>query len=268
MAETPPSTGDGPHGPAAGGSRGDPPPASVLRLDTAGIGAVATVAAVLSAVGGYVDAVVYLRVARVFIANQSGNLILEGIALGERRWADAVLPIASIAGFVVGAAIVVALADRRPDDPESGRRRVRGVLAAETLLLLALAGVLWVAGLGRSVGPVGPVVGLVVGWAAGAMGAQAVAVRRARGLPVLTTAGSGALTDLGVALGRSADAAERRLVPAVVRTIGTVVVFYVAGATAGALLASATSLGPELLVVPAVVVFCLLVVERLADPSS
>jgi uncharacterized membrane protein YoaK (UPF0700 family) len=40
-------------------------------------------AVVLTATGGFVDAHVFLHLARVFVANMSGNLVLFGMAFGD-----------------------------------------------------------------------------------------------------------------------------------------------------------------------------------------
>ena len=45
-------------------------------------------AAVLTAVAGFVDAHIFVHVTEVFVANQSGNVVLFGIFLGERRWPE------------------------------------------------------------------------------------------------------------------------------------------------------------------------------------
>ncbi len=79
-----------------------------------------TTAVVLAAVSGFVDAFVYLRVYPVFTANQSGNLILAGIAAGERRWGDLGVSALAIAFYVAGAALVVVVFDR---ERRAGRQR-------------------------------------------------------------------------------------------------------------------------------------------------
>ena len=62
-------------------------------------------AAVLTAVTGFVDAHVYLNVARVFVANQSGNVVLTGIDIGEAQWSTVIAHLVSIIMFAAGVAI-------------------------------------------------------------------------------------------------------------------------------------------------------------------
>ena len=84
----------------------------------------------LAAVAGYVDAYVFLRVTRVFIANQSGNLIVGGMSAVGGKVGDVVLPFVSVLAYIAGAAAAAALFDRPgatgPSAPRRhGRRRHR-----------------------------------------------------------------------------------------------------------------------------------------------
>jgi uncharacterized membrane protein YoaK (UPF0700 family) len=64
-----------------------------------------TVAALLTltAVTGLVDAVSYLRLGRVFVANMTGNVVFLGFSLDSHSGLSAIASIIAIAGFVLGA---------------------------------------------------------------------------------------------------------------------------------------------------------------------
>jgi uncharacterized membrane protein YoaK (UPF0700 family) len=64
-----------------------------------------TVAALLTltAVTGLVDAVSYLRLGRVFVANMTGNVVFLGFSLDPHSGLSAIASIIAIAGFVLGA---------------------------------------------------------------------------------------------------------------------------------------------------------------------
>ena len=225
--------------------------------DLSGVRRPGVAAVALTAVAGYVDAFVFLRVTRVFIANQSGNLIVGGMSAAGGKVGDVVLPFVSVLAYIAGAAAAAAAFDR-PD--RQGRRRLVDTVAAVIVTLAGAALVLGLAGEGRAAGPRTPLVIGVVAAAALSMGAQATAVRRTGGVAVLTTASTGAITSLGVELGRhrghldpAARARSARLV--------AVVVAYVGGATAGAALSVHTGLGPELLLVPCLALGALLIAQ-------
>ena len=67
----------------------------------------------LTAVAGFVDAHIFVHVTEVFVANQSGNVVLFGIFLGERRWPEVPAHILSITMFAVGVAVGTTIHDRR-----------------------------------------------------------------------------------------------------------------------------------------------------------
>jgi Protein of unknown function (DUF1275) len=64
-----------------------------------------TVAALLTltAVSGLVDAVSYLRLGRVFVANMTGNVVFLGFTADPRSGLSAAASIIAIAGFILGA---------------------------------------------------------------------------------------------------------------------------------------------------------------------
>ncbi len=232
-------------------------------LDAAGVRRPRTAAVVLAGVAGYVDAFVFLRVAEVFIANQSGNLIVGGMAIGGSDVGDLVLPATSVVAYIAGAALAAALFDR----PSSqGRRRLLDTVSGVVVVLLAAGAGLAIAGEGRQVGPRTTLVVVIVAMTALSMGALATAVRRAGGVAVLTTASTGAITSIGVELGRrrgGPDPAARTRIARLAAVVGG----YVAGAAGAAALADHTSFGPVLLVVPCVAMGLMLAAQLGGSPG-
>ena len=123
--------------------------------DLTGVRRPGLAAVALTATAGYVDAFVFLRVTRVFIANQSGNLIVGGMSAVGGKVGDVVLPFVSVLAYIAGAATAAALFDR----PErQGRRRLLDTVAAVVVALVGAAVALAVAGEGHAAGPRSPVV--------------------------------------------------------------------------------------------------------------
>src|SRR5580658_9479198 len=69
------------------------------------LGSRQTVAALLTltTVTGLVDAVSYLRLGRVFVANMTGNVVFLGFSADPRSGLSAAASVIAIAGFVLGA---------------------------------------------------------------------------------------------------------------------------------------------------------------------
>jgi uncharacterized membrane protein YoaK (UPF0700 family) len=134
----------------------------------------------LTAVTGLVDAVSYLRLGRVFVANMTGNVVFLGFSLDPHSGLSATASIIAIAGFVLGALAggraAHTLATARPG------HWLATAFAAEALIL-ALAAVLTgtsmlpLAGNGRFA---------TVAVLAAALGVQNSTVRHL-GVPDLTT---------------------------------------------------------------------------------
>jgi uncharacterized membrane protein YoaK (UPF0700 family) len=226
----------------------------VLGTDSSALRHPAALALGLLLIAGYVDAFVFLRVAEVFTANQSGNLIVAGIALGSHPDAGAVLPVVSVAAYVAGAGLSIVLFDAH----DGGHRRVIGILATLIGVLIGLVLLLESVDMGHRRGGPRGVVYLTVGLAALAMGSQATAVRRVGAVPVLTTAGSGAITNLGISLARWRSAPTR---PAARRTgelLTLTMLAYVGGAALGALVCTRTEVGPPLLLAPVALLLAML----------
>jgi uncharacterized membrane protein YoaK (UPF0700 family) len=141
-----------------------------------------TVAALLTltAVTGLVDAVSYLRLGRVFVANMTGNVVFLGFSADPRSGLSAAAPLIAIASFILGA-----LAGGRAAHTLSAarpRRWLATAFAGEAVILGLVAvltgtGVLPFVGQGRL---------LTIAILAAALGVQNSTVRHL-GAPDLTT---------------------------------------------------------------------------------
>ena len=223
-------------------------------------------ATVLAAVTGFVDAHVYLHVARVFVANQSGNVVLFGIAVGEGRWATVVAHIVAITMFAVGVALGTTVHHRRT---ASGRElRPDLVLLVETAMLLVMLVLLAAFDPEPDARP-GVLDDVVLAIGALAMGLQTVVIGRVGSVAVATTYESGAVARVGeetaiAARGaRTGDERGRHLFA--VKVLVAVIACYAAGAA----LAAAAGEAPVWLLGPVVVALaCSFPIRRLADRAS
>lgn len=157
----------------------------------------------LSLAAGCVDAVGYLGLGQIFVANMTGNTVLLGLALGQAEGQAALRAVVALAGFVVGVAAGAAIVG-------PGRERsawspaVTAALALELVALVAFAAGWFLA----EAEPAGLAVYPLIALPSLAMGVQSAAVRRL-GIPgVATTYITGTLTDL-------TEGAIARLRPAV-----------------------------------------------------
>jgi uncharacterized membrane protein YoaK (UPF0700 family) len=166
----------------------------------------------LAIASGTADAISYLGLGHVFVANMTGNTVLLGIALASGNGGDGLRSGLSLAGFCIGVALGALLL-----------RTVRtsGVPAVLTLEVVVLAGLLggWLAGGSRYV---------LIPVAAGAMGLQSAAIASS-GAEVATTYITGTIT--------------RGIVRARLPLPGAIWLFYAAAATVGALLQRAWHAG-------------------------
>ncbi len=186
------------------------------------------VAIALALVTGFVDAVAFVRLVGVFPANQSGNLIFFGLAIGgnpgSSGWHDAI----AIGGYVVGVTLAFAVGRRLP------RVRRGPVLLALELALLVT--VIVIAGPidGSQLRDGAEVVVLIVLLSV-AMGVQTEVIGRVAGIVVATTYETGAITRAGEAAtrllrrDRSTARGDRQF-----GVLVLVVVAYVGGAAVGA----------------------------------
>jgi uncharacterized membrane protein YoaK (UPF0700 family) len=136
---------------------------------------------VLTAVTGLVDAVSYLQLGRVFVANMTGNVVFLGFAVADAPAFSLSASLAALAAFLVGAFVGGTIGAR------VGRHRAR-LLAVSTGIQVVFVG----AALALALAIAGPVAqGRPVGYAlivllALAMGLQNATARRLA-VPDLTT---------------------------------------------------------------------------------
>jgi len=137
----------------------------------------------LTGAAGYVDAVSYLALGRVFTANMTGNTVLFGLAIVQGDGGAVVRTALALGAFAGGIAIGAWLV-HRVESPAEWPRGVTLALGFECVLLAALAG-------DRSSMLVGRVT-----LAALAMGVQSAAARRLDVFGITTTFVTGTLTSL------------------------------------------------------------------------
>jgi uncharacterized membrane protein YoaK (UPF0700 family) len=148
---------------------------------TSPIGTRRTVAALLTltAVTGLIDAVSYLRLGRVFVANMTGNVVFLGFSAYPNSGLSAVASLVAIGGFLIGA-----LAGGWSSNRLDGRpRRWLGTEFAVEALIVAAVGALGAIGV-LPLEPHGQYATIVLLGAA--LGLQNSTVRRL-GAPDLTT---------------------------------------------------------------------------------
>ncbi|HZV50796.1 MAG TPA: YoaK family protein [Candidatus Dormibacteraeota bacterium] len=134
----------------------------------------------LTVTAGWVDALSFLGLGRVFTSNMTGNTVLLGLALAQARGAEVERSAIALGGFVLGAALGSRLAGWG-GPPGGWPIRVTLTLTVELAVLTAFAA-LWSWG----TQPPATGLGLLVALAALGMGLQSVAARRL-GIPGVTT---------------------------------------------------------------------------------
>jgi uncharacterized membrane protein YoaK (UPF0700 family) len=216
------------------------------------------VAAVLAVLAGFVDAFVYLRVAPVFVANMSGNLVHLGMGTGEADGHAVGAACAALGAFIAGVIAAVFGLDARL---RSGRRASgTRLLFAEAALLACMPIAMWSFDISYSAS-IRPLDYWVVVPGSMAMGVQAIALRRVGQIAVATTYGTGAIVRFGeklaLAARRAPRAGDTRRTATIV-VLGTVLVAYVGGAA----LAAALDDSPLLLVAATAVPLGVALVER------
>ncbi|MGH9106849.1 MAG: YoaK family protein, partial [Acidimicrobiales bacterium] len=158
-----------------------------------------SVARALTAAGGYVDAVGYVALFRLFTAHQSGNSDGLGVALGAGDWTEvwrrSISIAAFVAGIVIGSALVEVARQRQARSPAVG------VALAEAAMLCLALGVGQAAATGGKIAPANTAAYATAAAAlAGAMGLQAVAMRRAGNRTLWTTFMTGVLINMAQSL--------------------------------------------------------------------
>jgi uncharacterized membrane protein YoaK (UPF0700 family) len=145
----------------------------------------------LTFVAGWVDAVAYIGLGRVFTANMTGNLVLLGINTGQDLLPGAIRSAVALTCFALGA-LVGGLITRGQRRGVAWPRRATVALVGELVLLVAFV-VGWFVTQTPAASPVGDV---LVALGAGAMGLQSAAARHLAVAGVSTTYVTGTLTIL------------------------------------------------------------------------
>jgi uncharacterized membrane protein YoaK (UPF0700 family) len=145
----------------------------------------------LSLAAGCVDAVGYLALGQVFVANMTGNTVLLGLAIGQADGRGVLHAGTALAGFVLGVAVGAAIVERGPERAV-WTPAVTAALGLEFVILVAFAAG-WLLDGSE---PSGAAVYLLIGLSALAMGVQSAAVRRLNVADVSTTYITGTLTSL------------------------------------------------------------------------
>ncbi|MDT4892991.1 MAG: hypothetical protein QOE97_2026 [Pseudonocardiales bacterium] len=165
----------------------------------------------LTVVTGLVDAVSYLRLGRVFVANMTGNVVFIGFGVQAHSGLSVAASLVAIAGFLAGAFAGGRWAAASADH---AARWLGSAFAAEAVVLAAVA-------LGTAVGALplrshGSWATIAV--LAAALGLQNATVRR-HGVPDLTTTVL-TLSLTGIASDRPSAATRRRILSVVAMAAG------------------------------------------------
>jgi uncharacterized membrane protein YoaK (UPF0700 family) len=189
----------------------------------------------MALIAGYVDAIGFTRLFDVFPANQSGNAVLLGVAIGDPTWEQGWRPGLSMVMFVVGVAIGFVLGAHL-----SAARRTPALLAIEAALLLVFAAVA-----GNVEGDTAPLGGsrevFLLTVSSIAMGVATDVVRRVAGVAVYTTFQTGTIARLAETGAAEAEhALGVRGAPAVppdarrvLAVLGAVIGGYIVGSAIG-----------------------------------
>lgn len=211
----------------------------------------------LAFAAGYIDALSYLGLGRVFTANMTGNTVLLGIALAQLDGDAVARSSLALAGFLAGAAAGAWIVER-DNSASLWPRGVIFALSLEWLILLAFAVGWQFAG---DVLPAAAATELLIVFSALAMGVQSAAVLRLEVAGIATTYITGTLTNL---VTRVMGKSRRRSKPAFPRSrlLGAVWIVYLGGAATAAV---DLQLDPVLaLALPVAVVLLVIIISAVA----
>jgi uncharacterized membrane protein YoaK (UPF0700 family) len=200
-----------------------PDPAAHLRVH----------ARVLPLVAGFLDAVGFLALLRVFVAHMTGTTVVLGIGLGRGQWSVLLSSGLAIPFFLLGVLAGLEI-DRRCE--RRGIRRPLAIQLGVEAVLLAIFTVLGVT-VFRDQAPEAATFGYVVllFLATSAMGIQTASLRKVGVLSVHTTFMTGMMTKaIEVADKFVTEPERRRERRRTLAFLGSVWVIYLAGAAAGA----------------------------------
>jgi uncharacterized membrane protein YoaK (UPF0700 family) len=174
---------------------------------------------VLTATAGLVDAVSYLELGHVFVANMTGNVVFLGFSIGGASGLSTLASLVATAAFLIGAMgggrLAVSFGDARD-------RALAAAMEAQLVLVAAAAIVAALAGVRGSASRYTLIVLLAV-----AMGTQTAIARRlgVRDLPttVLTQTLAGLASELRIGSVRSDPLVRRRLLAVAAMLLGALI---------------------------------------------
>jgi len=148
------------------------------------------VAVSLAAIAGACDGLAYLSLDNLFVANQTGNVVLMGISIINGQSFETILHSVSLLAYIAGLALTGILVERMVS---AGITRILPVIfALQTLLILVAAVVAQQAGTDLADSTAVPLAG---GLLAAAMGMQTVALQKVGAWSIKTTFLNGMLSD-------------------------------------------------------------------------
>ena len=209
----------------------------------------------LSFAAGYVDALSYLGLSRVFTANMTGNTVLLAIGLAQLDADAAVRSSVALAGFLGGAAAGAWIVER---DGAGGvwPRAVTLALSVETFILCLFAAGWQLVGDAPAAFPLAVLIWL----SALAMGVQSAAIRRLEVSGIATTYITGTLTHLAARFMRpTRQNSNSRFRHGIL--LGAVWIVYFGGAAVAAIDLRLSSLLAQLL--PIAVIMCVVVIAAI-----
>lgn len=184
----------------------------------------------LTVVTGLIDAVSFLKLGHVFVANMTGNVVFLGFALNSESGFMVIAPVVATAGFLGGSALGGRVAAFLGDRP---RIWLGATFAAQALVLAVAAGLVGVGAITADDQGSHALVAIL----AACFGLQNATVRRLAPRDLNTTVLTMTLTGLAAdsVLGGNAGAKQRR-------RLGSIAAMFT-GAACGALLLETTTAG-------------------------
>jgi uncharacterized membrane protein YoaK (UPF0700 family) len=175
--------------------------ATVNNARELGAGGKVATALMLTAIGGFVDAVGYIALFQIFTANMSGNSVHIGMYLGALDFSELLRPACAIVAFLFGSTLT------RIAMTVAGRRGLRQIatytLAFEAMLLVLFARATPAMKSGQMVDLNSAAYFSLVALLAFAMGVQTATLTHVGALTVYTTFVTGTLTKISESLTRA-----------------------------------------------------------------
>jgi uncharacterized membrane protein YoaK (UPF0700 family) len=185
------------------------------------------VAVLLAGLTGFVDAIAFDRFLGVFVANQSGNAVFLGMAIGGSSVSTVWRPATAMVGFALGIVLGQLVRQRVPH-----RRLGAWLLACELALFVIVIAI---------TGPIDRVhlIGggegvLLIVLTSMAMGVQTEVISHVAGTAVATTYQTGAIARMGEAVSRVLSRTARLREERELAVLLAVLAAYVGGAALGA----------------------------------